>query len=69
MDDERMPDLAGKVVARSLEVETRSGGGYPMFDHYRIEFTDGTFITFHGGVVGYENATPFLTTGVVCPLG
>lgn len=49
MDDKVLESYAGKTVARIVP-----RGGYGAF--YRVEFTDGTWIKFHGGAVGYENA-------------
>jgi hypothetical protein len=58
---EVLKEYNGKVVLRAVEHQEAYG------NKYRIEFTDGSWIDFHGGSVGYDNADPYFDTSV--PVG
>ena len=45
------PNIIGLTVSMMVYVEDG--------DYYQIDFTDGSSIEFHGGSVGYENASPY----------
>lgn len=47
------PSLSGLTVSKMVEL-----GDYTT-DYYRIYFTDGSNIEFHGGSWGYENVSPY----------
>lgn len=50
---EILQQFIGKSIANIYEVVT----DYSLV--YKIEFSDGVFLEFHGGSVGYENADPW----------